>query len=136
MKNYYRKNENITGPINRATYNYKKKNAPETSKSNKKIKTSNDLGDNVLDEEKRVQEEVEKLKAIPDIKFMISALPRIHLLQIKEKMFATFEERRKMVTNNSLTKYVFDIFPRFLDVDGLVSKRIQLVSQFSDFEKF
>ena len=39
---------------------------------------------------------------------------------VKEKMRATFEYRQKLVHYQDATSSVFDVFPRFLDIPGLV----------------
>ncbi|XP_041672065.1 uncharacterized protein LOC121528616 [Cheilinus undulatus] len=41
---------------------------------------------------------------------------------VKEKMRATFEYRQKMVHDKDATSSVLDVFPRFLDVPGLIDQ--------------
>ncbi len=45
---------------------------------------------------------------------------------IKEKMRATFQYRQTLVQDQRCSSTVLDVFPRFLDITGLVRKTISL----------
>lgn len=70
--------------------------------------------------ESEVADELEKIKENPDIVVMRQSHPVRHYVKIKEKMLNTYDLRRKIVTDKQLSPYVLEIFPRFLDTDGLV----------------
>ncbi|CAL8348271.1 uncharacterized protein LOC115556062 isoform X2 [Gadus morhua] len=46
---------------------------------------------------------------------------------VKEKMRATFEYRQKLVHDQDATSSVFDVFPRFLDIPGLIDQDFSLM---------
>ena len=48
---------------------------------------------------------------------------------IKEKMRATFEYRQKLVHDQDATSSVLDLFPRFLDIPGLVRISINYLKE-------